>query len=370
MVLRLARSEDFEALLLGAAIYATGGGGDLERGLLMVKEVFIDRSRVLEVRDVEELDASAFIASPYDVGTIAPSTKLRKAARVSNTVAEALRIFRDRLGVEVMSFNPVELGGGNTAVALYAAGLANLPVVDGDRVGRAAPEIHQDTAVLMDRKCTPSVAVTPTGIEVVILDYPDIDDYEAMLRHLSILSGTHVTVVDTPMRVEEARNVLIRGTLSKCYELGKKVLEARQRGAFVPQIVAETMNGWIVFHGIVREWRWRNEGGFLVGEMIIEGIDEFRGRVLKSWIKNEHIMVWLNDQPLVMPPDLFTLVSRDGNPVLNHMVREGMEVWGVAAPAPAVWRCEEGLKLFGPKHFGFDYDYVPVEKLVRDLGLA
>ncbi len=369
-MLRLAKFEDFEALLLGAAIYATGGGGDLEKGLRLVKEVFIDRSKSVEIMDLSELGSSTVIASPYDVGTTAPNARLRKPSRVANTVVRALRILRDRLGLEVTAFNPVELGGGNTAVALYAAGLANLPVVDGDRVGRAAPEIHQDTAVLMGRKCTPAVAVTPTGIEVVILDYPDVDDYEALLRYLSILSGTHVTVIDTPMRIDEARNVLIRGSLSKCFELGKKVLEARRRGSFVPRIVAETMNGWIVFHGIVREWRWRNEGGFLVGEMIVEGIDEFQSKVLRSWIKNEHIMVWLDDQPLVMPPDIFTLVSRDGTPILNHVVREGMEVWGIAAPAPAVWRCEEGLKLFGPKHFGFNYDYVPVEKLVRDLGLA
>ena len=137
-----------------------------------------------------------------------------------------------------------------------------------------------------------------------------------------------------------------------------------------PQIIAEAMGGWIVFHGIVREWKWRNEGVFLIGDLVIEGIERYRGKKLRSWIKNEHIMVWLDDKPLVMPPDLFTLVTKDGAPILNHQLREGIEVWGMAAPVPSIWRTEQGLKLFGPQHFGFDYQYRPVEKLVAEHGIA
>ncbi len=338
-------------------------------GLALLREAFVDKGRVLEIRDLDELDPASYVASPYNVGTVAPDAKLKKPLRVSNTIARALEIFKERLGIEVSSFNPVELGGGNTAVALYAAGLAGIPVADGDRVGRAAPEIHQDTAILLGKSCTPAVAVTPTGNEVAVLGYADVDDYEAMLRHLSVLAGTHVTVIDTPIKVEEAKAVLVRGSLSRCYELGKRVLEARKSGKFVPQVVAETMGGWIVFHGIVREWRWRNEGGFLIGDLAVEGVDRYSGKRLRSWIKNEHIMVWLDGEPLVMPPDLLTLIAKDGAPILNHQLREGVEVWAIAAPAPSIWRTEKGLELFGPRHFGFDYSYIPVEKLINQHGL-
>ncbi|NPA97005.1 MAG: DUF917 domain-containing protein [Crenarchaeota archaeon] len=367
-MIKLSSYRDFEALLLGASIYAAGGGGDPVRGLELVKRVFVDRHRALEVLDVDEAGGGC-TASVYEVGTVAPSARLRKAARVANTVDRALELLRSRLGVELSTFHPVELGGGNTAVTLYAAGLANLPVLDGDRVGRAAPEIHQDTAILFGKSLAPAVAVTPTGNEVLILSYADVDDYEAMLRNLSILAGTHVTVIDAVMSVEEARRVLIRGSLTKCLELGKAVLEAREKGIFVPRVVAEHMGGWVVMRGIVKSWRWRNEGGFLHGEMVIEGVEEHRGRVLRSLVKNEHIAAWLDGEPLVLPPDILTLLSRDGEPILNSRVVEGMEVWVVAAPAPAVWRSERGLELFGPRRFGIDIEYEPVEVLVRRLGL-
>jgi DUF917 family protein len=30
-----------------------------------------------------------------------------------------------------------------------------------------------------------------------------------------------------------------------------------------------------------------------------------------------------------------------------------------------VWRTAKGLELLGPRHFGFDIDYVPIEELAR-----
>ncbi len=369
-MLRLSTKQDFEALLLGAAIYATGGGGDIEEGMKLVKEAFLDKSKVLEIKDFEELDQEKFVATPYDVGTIAPSATLRKPLKIANTILRAVERFKELLGIELVAFMPVELGGGNTAVALYASGIAGIPVADGDRVGRAAPEIHQDTAFLFNKSTLPAYAVTPTGDEVLIVGYADVDDYEAMLRHLAVLSGKFVTVIDTPLKVSEAKDIAIRGSLTRCYELGKLVLDMKSRNAIKIDRIAEAMNGWVVFHGIIKEWRWRNEGGFLVGEMIIEGIEEYKNRVLRSWIKNEHIMVWIDNEPLVMPPDLFTLVLRDGTPLLNSKAREGIEVYGIAAPAPNVWRSERGLELFGPKHFGFNYEYVPVEILIRKRGVV
>ena len=365
MVVKLKCREDFESLLLGATIYATGGGGDPKRGMMMVKEVFLDKGRELLIYDVEELNGNEYIVSPYFLGSAAPKVKVRKEVRINNPIARALEIYMKKLNMKVGAFIPVELGGGNTAVALYAAGLVGLPVVDGDRVGRAAPEVHQDTIVLFSRSMTPAVTVTPTGNELVILGYADIDDYEAILRHLSILAGSHTLVLDAPIRASEAKEVVIRGSLSKCLELGRKVIEAKRKGVDVAKVAAEAMNGWIIFKGAISKWIWRSEGGFLLGELEIEGTDEYKGRVLRSWIKNEHIMVWIDSEPVVMPPDLFTLITDKGDPLINRNLEVGLKVTGIAAPAPKIWRTSKGLELFGPKHFGFKYDYVPVEKLVE-----
>ncbi len=66
-----------------------------------------------------------------------------------------------------------------------------------------------------------------------------------------------------------------------------------------------------------------------------------------------------------MPPDLIVFLLENGEPVTNSQLKEGVKVHVVVARAPEVWRTRRGLELFGPKHFGFNYDYVPVEKLVE-----
>lgn len=80
-------------------------------------------------------------------------------------------------------------------------------------------------------------------------------------------------------------------------------------------------------------------------------------------------MIWIDNEPLVMPPDLFILLDENGMPITNTILKENMRVVAIAAPAPDIWRTPRGLELFGPKHFGFNYEYVPVEKLVIERGV-
>ena len=48
---------------------------------------------------------------------------------------------------------------------------------------------------------------------------------------------------------------------------------------------------------------------------------------------------------------------------MNNALEDGAAVSVLAWRAPAPWRTPAGLALFGPRHFGFDLDYVPVETL-------
>jgi hypothetical protein len=66
-----------------------------------------------------------------------------------------------------------------------------------------------------------------------------------------------------------------------------------------------------------------------------------------------------------MPPDLIMFLDKSGYGVTNDSLKQGLEVSVIASKAPEVWRSEKGLKLFGPRHFGLDYDYTPVEALIR-----
>ncbi|MEM2021840.1 MAG: DUF917 domain-containing protein [Zestosphaera sp.] len=360
--------EDARKLVLGATILGTGGGGDPSEGLRLLSKALEEVGSVMIV-GLDELPEDSLMVVPYYVGSIAPGLKSKKPVKVSDPISKAVETLESLLGVKASAVVSSEMGGANTSVALSIGARLNLPAVDGDLLGRAAPELHQCTVHIFGVPMYPSAIVSESGDVVIVKEYADIDDYESIARYMSVLSGRFVAVVDTPLSKKTAEKVVVKETVTLAYRLGDAVLSAREERVNPVERVAEILNGWVVFRGVVEKYVWRNEGGFLKGEAILRGVESFTGLTLKSWIMNEHIMVWLNNEPLVMPPDLFTLLRDDGEPVTNTELREGMSVNGVAAKAPAMWRTLEGLKFFGPRHFGFEYDYVPVEELVKRLSV-
>ncbi len=368
-MLEIKTSEQAQNLVLGATILGTGGGGDPVRGLQMLNEV-LNEGKLIKVVKLKELSKDSVIAVPYFVGTIAPGVKVKKSIKIEDPISRAVEELESFLGKKITAVVASELGGGNTPTALYIGAKLGLPVVDGDLLGRAAPELHQCTVHIYGIPMYPAAIATETGNVVLVKEYADIDDYEALARYLSVLGGRHSAVVDTPMNYKDADKALIKDSITLSLTLGKAVINARKEGKDPIEAVVKLLKGWKVFEGIVQRYEWRDEKGFLKGEALIKGIKEFETRMLKSWIMNEHIMVWIDNEPLVMPPDLFILLRKDGEPVTNTDLKEGMDVIAVAAKAHKMWKTPEGLKYFGPRHFGFHYEYIPIEELVRErLGL-
>lgn len=359
----LGEARDF---VRGATILGTGGGGDPREGLALLERVLSDGKRINLV-DLKELKRGSLLVVPYYVGTIAPEAKTKKSVKIEKPIEVAFQEMERILGREISAVVACELGGFNASVALYMGAYMNLPIVDGDLLGRAAPELHQCTVHIFGIPMYPSVIVSETGNKIVVYEYCDIDDYESIARYLSVLSGRFVAVVDTPLKVEDAEKVLVRGTMSLCLKLGKESRLAKERGSNPIAEVIRFLNGWKIFKGVVKSYEYRDEKGFLMGEAVVEGINEWKERRLKTWIMNEHLMAWIDEKPAVMAPDLIIFMSDDGEGVTNSDLKVGMRVNVVAAKAPEIWRTEKGLKLFGPRKFGFNYDYVPVEELLEGL---
>jgi hypothetical protein len=362
--LEIRNLEDAEKLVTGATIMGTGGGGDPAEGLQLLSEI-IDSGKVVRVVELDSLPSDSIVASPYFVGSVAPAASKKKVMpKISNPIKVSMAQLESVLGRKISAVTATELGGLNTAVALHIGSQLGLPAVDGDLVGRAAPELNQSIAHLLGMPMSPAALSTESGNIVVVKGYGSVDDYEAIARQQAVIAKSYAAVVDTPLSKKRAKKAILAGTISLCYKLGEAVFEARKRGKDPIQVIVTSLNGWRFFEGRVSRFDWKDEGGFLKAELILEGIEEFKGRKLKSWIMNEHIMVWRDDKPVIMPPDPMALVKADGGAVTNGQLRIGMKLTAIAAKAPKIWRTSRGLELFGPRHFGFDYDYKPVEKLL------
>ena len=363
----LSSDRDLEDFIIGATILGTGGGGDPSDGLRMLREV-VNSGKTIKVVGIDEVAEPGVFAVPYYVGTVAPNAVVKKPIKIRDPIYTAYNEFIKVIGSDVAGFIATEMGGGNTPVAMYIASMLGKPVIDGDMIGRAAPELLQSTANIVGIPLSPAVVVSETGNIVIIKEYGDLDDYEAIARYISILAGKHAVVIDTPMTKQQAEKAVVRGTISLALKLGRAVRETLEKKGDVALTVAKVLNGWVVFRGIIDRYEWRNEGGFLIGDLLVRGVGRWSGMVFRSWIKNEHIIAFVNDKPIVMPPDLIMVLGHEG-PMTNDKLRVGDEVAIIAAAAPSIWRSDRGLELFGPRHFGFNYDYMPVEELVKSYGV-
>jgi len=359
-MIRLESLEEAEDLLLGASILATGGGGSLRFGLELLRSV-LELGGIVQILDLSEFpeNEDGVLVSPYFIGSMG-SLGERREEIVRDMLLRALSVLERELDRKVIGFVASELGGSNTAVPLYASALVNLPVVDGDLMGRAGPELHQSTAHIFGLKVTPSVVISPTGSVVLLKNVASVDDYESIARHVAYISGGWSLVIDTPLTLRDAAKAVVKGTLSFSMKLGRVVKEARAKHLNVVEELVKALDDWRVFDGTISTVNLMDTGRFLEGFIEIQGA----GGKLKIYVKNEYLIATLNDKPIVLCPDLIVLLDESGYPVLSNMVREGMRVSVIAARAPDIWRSVKGLELFGPRHFGFNFEYKPVEELL------
>jgi len=353
-------------LVSGATILGVGGGGSPSEGLEHLTQV-LNQGKHLVIASLDEFGEHDVIVSPYFVGSVAPSKKAegKQAPAVSDPIAVAFSLLESKIGKKISGTVATEIGGGNTAACLAIAGKLDIPMIDGDLMGRAGPELHQSTTQIFNRSMAPSAIVSETGDRILVESYARIDDYEAIARYVSVVAGGHVAVVDSALTMSAARECVVQGTISKCIRIGRTRRMAIEKGEDpVAAVIDELEGGRLLLKGKVAKYTWKDEKGFLFGEATVSGEAEWRGNEFRSWIMNEHIMGWMNGKPSVMPPDLIMLLEpSSGSGITNDRLEEGMEVSVVGASAPKVWRKPSGLAVFGPRHFGFDYEYVPFEEL-------
>ena len=213
----------------------------------------------------------------------------------------------------------------------------------------------------------PSVFATFDGDLLLVKEYSSIDSYEKIARMIASQTSGLVFIIESPVKVTTASQVSVVGSITRALNLGVAVRAAIKNGDSAAQTVADQLNGYVIFKGEVSNHKLVDEKGFLSGNIQLTGIESHKNKKLKIWIKNENIIAWLDDKPVVLPPDLIIVMGEEGYPVVNSDIQIGMKVEVVAAPGHEIFRSPKGLEVIGPKHFGFDLEFQPVEKLVKNI---
>ena len=362
--MRTLDQQQLEDLIRGCTILGTGGGGSPKRGLRLIQND-LAAGRQFKLIGLEEVPDDALVASPYMCGSVSPEETGKSAANTDEEMEclVAFKALEDYLGQRFFAAIATEIGGGNTAVALSAAAKCGIPIVDADPAGRSVPELQHTTFYIQNVSIAPLAVATNKG-DVLILSQVS-DDYraEAIVRAVAVMSNNRAGVTDHPMDGKALKTSVVPGTVTKALAIGEAVRVARSSGDDPVRAAVSADNGFFLFKGEVRKVDWGIEEGFTIGELIISGQAGDRGHQYRIWYKNEHIVSWLDGKPDVTVPDLICVLDpKTGEAITNPNCQQGMEVAVIGYPAPAMWRSPKGLEVFGPKHFGHELPYRPIEE--------
>src|SRR5712691_625838 len=154
MTRRLIGLQELEDIAMGAAVLGTGGGGDPYIGKLWAQERIRARGAV-QLIDADDLADDDLVIAAAMMG--APSVIVEKIPSGAELVG-AFRAVEQACGAQAAAVMCIEAGGINSTIPFALAADLGLPVVDGDGMGRAFPEVQ------MVSFAAPGLAATPMAI--------------------------------------------------------------------------------------------------------------------------------------------------------------------------------------------------------------
>lgn len=367
---RVIDKQAISEITLGASILATGGGGDPEIGLLWTYKVLDEGKEILMV-DPMEIPDEIQTASTACLGAALVLTEKPPSGGVLNLAIHRLEQY---LGRPLQATIPIECGGVNSPVAYAAAGELGVPVIDVDGMNRAFPELQMTSWVTHGVHSSPTVSVDNRK-NITVIDTGDDDVLaETLARRVAMAYGGISWIATYPLTGRQVKETSILNSQSIAWAVGHAVMRARQEhidpiAELLKSLKKERdVEGFRVFRGkivdIRRDFGSETSKGFTLGQVLMEGVDKYKGQTASLDFQNEWLNLRIDGKVLCLPPDLIAILdSETGEPIRTDIMKYGYRGTIVLIPAHERMRTGKGIEMFGPRHFGYDLDYVPVEML-------
>jgi DUF917 family protein len=353
---RLLDPPSLRALARGCAVLGAGGGGDPYPGLLQALQATEDFG-VVPLLDLDELPGDSLIMPCGGFG--APTVSIEKIENgdEGGRLRENLEFLT---GHRVAALMAVEIGGSNGLLPIAWAARMGLPVVDADGMGRAFPESPQVTMYLAGISPSPAVMTDERG-NLVIFRTISGHWMERLERAAAAEFGGTASSTEFPLTAAQAREATVRNSVSLAVRIGETISGAQRSP--VDALVAE-LGAFRLVTGKVLDVERRTTSGFARGSVVVEGLGEDVGRLVRLELQNENLVALERGRVLASVPDLITVLDTEtADAVPTERIGYGQRVTVIAFAGDPVWRTERGIAVAGPRAFGYDFDYQPVEEL-------
>lgn len=340
--MRRLTKENIENILVGATFLGAGGGGSAKQGFELLEHLEKEIGSIeVTLVDPEEMKDSEYAVMVAGIG--APRAFKEKGFGPEAVYAFDLIQKVAFLGGKSISYLMAgELGGFNTMVPMYVAAIKGLPFVDGDGNGRAVPELSTGLYPTYNIPPHPLVLANSKGDSVVAYLNDPFDHVaaETIARQLAVGWGMIAAFATWIVNKHQILNNLAPRTISKCEEIGKifrKVKESKDIEALSKELAK--INSKELFRGTITKLEFKTEGGFDFGTTVIKGEGKYKGKTMTIDFKNENMLAKIDEEIVVMVPDLISIVDIENmEPITNADTEEGQRVAVYGTPAPENWK--------------------------------
>jgi len=361
---RVETLDDIRDMARGAVLLGTGGGGDPYVGELFVRAQ-IRKGKYPVVISCDEIPDDAFVVSIAGVG--APTVIVEHLVS-EKTLHRLLARAETFYGRRIDALISAEIGGANSMFPLALSAISGLPVLDADGIGRAVPQLEMTAFSIFGCPATPALLMDDSG-NVATFETVNDRTGEDLVRSVAGAMGAMAFGAFYPMTGKQARETAIQNTLTQTLEIGRTIRLARQNSRDVFTDLLAYFDGWegrtakLLFDGKIIDVRHETRDGWHWGEARLAALDDPDDQCTIE-IRNEFLVARRNGKTLCIVPDLLTILDREsGEPLTGEMLSYGQRVKVLGLSADHPLRSAQGLEVLGPRMFGIDEDFVPLEDI-------
>lgn len=351
------RLEDIDDIARGAAILGAGGGGDPFLGSLLAKHAIEQHGPVPLVEPTDVPDDALVLP----VAIMGAPTVIVERPPAGDELPRAVEAISRRIGRPVTHIAFFEAGGLNSMTPIQVAAQTGLPLIDADGMGRAFPELQMVSFSLEGISASPMALADDKG-NVVLLEAADNVWAERLARVSTVEMGCGAPIALYPHSGAQTKTAQVPRTVTLARDIGRLIRETRAAHGDPAVTVTERFSGRVLLRGKVTDTQRSTSGGFVRGSSTIEGFGDDEGSRLQLEFQNENLVAVRDGRLIATVPDLICVLDADtGEPITTEALRYGFRVTVIGLPCDPRWRTEQGLALVGPRYFGYDVDYAPVE---------
>jgi uncharacterized protein len=354
------KKQDIPLVAMGAKLIACGGGGNTKTIQNLLMSMMKDDGSIT-VKTIADLEDEWIVGTGMMGSTVFYNENIPSGQEGSR----ALKLYESIVQQKAGAIISVEIGGVNGLEPLLTAYQNDLPVVDGDGMGKAFPELFMTTYHLHEIPVSPLVLETHEET-TVIQGFEDIQITAERAKNFIAKSGGYVHFVGFGSNARKMKSSMIPGSLNLIYRLGAALTKETMVSEKREEMMAVFENSLYgkpipIITGVITDVsRWFEEGT-LIGKFTVDGRSSISNKRIEVEFRNEFIAIKEKQYRCTTPDLILVLDDEKLSPYNVSDIQVGLSVSIFAVPAPNILRTKEMLELVGPKNFDLAVTYQPLQ---------